>query len=137
MADYRFSTDGVFNHHWPISETDMIAWTLPGLDGAFAQRLQIEGLDPTEPTMGMIVQVSSRGDLQGVRLLKTGKVKPKDLNSQDFWPDAEKARIVIPEFDLSDFGKYNGCLTTPYRDIPYKVQFKKENGNWSSIKKAN
>lgn len=135
MPGDRFAFGGcdVFRHHQPISEEDMASRALVGLDGAFREYLRCEGVDYEEPTLAMLVQTTSRGDIQGCRAIKCGKVKPSDINTRDFWPEAEEGKLCIPEFDISIFDDYNGCLTSPWTEVPFKVKVK--NGqNWQTVK---
>ena len=129
-----FSGD-MFRHHQPFTGDVMASRVLPGLDGAFVERIRLEGYNVTEPLVGTAVQFSMEGDIEGVRLLKCGTIKPKEMNTKDIWPEAEEARLVFPEFDLSVFGAFNGSLTTPYQDLTFKVM--ERNGeNWKVVRKG-
>ena len=124
-----------FRHHNPILTDDVIPRIIPGRDGAFGERLQLEGLNNTEPSVGVVVEFTMAGALTGCRMLKCGKVTVKDVSSKKIWPDAEEATLVIPEFDLSDFGDSNGLMSTTYAELPFKVM-EKQGESWKALKKG-
>ena len=129
-----FASD-VFNHHKEITAEGIEADVLRGRDGSFRVRMTEEGYNIEEPMVSTLVTFASTGEIEGTTLVKCGKVAPKEMNSLDVWPEAEEARLVFPEFDLSDFGEYNGMLSTPYVSLPFKVMRRKGEA-WQSIKKG-
>ena len=137
MAEKTLFGGDVFRHHQPITGDHMAARVLSGLDGAFVERIGQEGYNVAEPSIGACVQCTPQGVIEGVRVLKCGKVKPKEMHAHDVWPASEEAWIVVPEFDLSVFGDFNGTLTTPYRDLPFKVMVRTGTGdNRKPVKKS-
>ena len=135
MNKFTFESAGVFRHHQLIMEEAMMARVIGGMDGPFREAVTEMGHSPEEPTVGTVVQFTSRGEMQGCRVVKFGRVKPGDMNSRDFWQDAPEAKLVFPDFDLSIFAEINGMLTTPYIELPFKVTVKRE-GRWKVVKAA-
>ena len=115
MNKFSFENADVFRHHQPIGEEMMMARGIPGMDGAFREAVTNEGYNAEEPTVGAVVQFTSRGELQGCRVLKCGKIKPPDMNTKDIWPEAPEAKLVFQEIDLSSFSEYNGMLPWRFR----------------------
>ena len=131
---FSFANANVFRHHKPIPEEDMRARVLPGLDGAFRERLVSEGFDPKEPTVGTLVQFRGEtGMIEGCRTIKCGSVKPAPMNTKDIWPEGVEAKLVIPEFDISIFPDYNGMMYSRYVRVPYKIQ-QQHDGKWKTTK---
>ena len=128
-------TDKVFRYCKPILVDDVCQRFINGLDGAFRERNESEGSSVTDPTVGVVVELTMDGDVAGSRMVKYGKVSEKDVNAKDIWPEVEEARLVIPEFDLSDFADINGQMTTPYAELPFKVM-EKQGDSWKTIKKG-
>ena len=129
----------VFRHHKPITSDDIRSRLIKGKDGGFKARAVLEGYMGNEATVGVVVQFHSSGKIEGARMVKFGKVSPKDIVSTDLWPEAEAAKISFPEFDLSDFGDFNGSMSTPYIELPFKVLEKTgegENVRWKSVKQG-
>ena len=129
----------VFRHHKGITEDDIRSRLIKGQDGGFKARAVAEGYVGNEATVGVVVQFNSAGKIDGGRMVKFGKVSPKDIVSTDLWPEAVAAKILFPEFDLSDFGDFNGCMSTPYIELPFKVLEKVGEGEevrWKSVKKG-
>ena len=131
----------VFRHHKAITKEDIDSRRISGLDGGFRTRCQLEGYVGNEATVGVVVQFNSEGKIEGARMVKYGKVQPKDIVSSDLWPEVEAANVKIsfPEFDLSDFGDFNGSMSTPYIELPFKVLEKFGEGEdvrWKSMKKG-
>ena len=90
----------------------------------------------SEPKVGVLVQLNTAGVVMGCRMVKCGTVSvPKEINTIDVWPEAEGARLVIPNFDLSVFEDFNGLMSTPYAELPYKVMVK-SGDVWKSVKKG-
>ena len=113
----------------------MKARVLPGLDGAFRERLREEGFDPKIPTVATMVQFKgTTGTIEGCRLLKCGVVKPGILNTKEFWPEAPELKLSIPEFDISVFPDYNGMMYSRYAKVPWKVQRPDKDGKWKPLK---
>ena len=133
---FSFSTCDVFRHHQPLTQDDMSSRLLPGLDGAFREFVRESGANVDEPSVGVVVQHTARGKIEGCRLVKCGKVKPAPFNTVDIWPEAEEAKISIPEFDLSVFGDYNGILVSTWEEVPFKVRVQQEDGSWKPVKAA-
>ena len=129
----------VFRHHRPITSDDITSRLIKGLDGSFRARAHAENYAGNEATVGVVVQLHSSGKLEGARMVKFGKVAPKDIISTDLWPEAEAAKISFPEFDLSDFGDYNASMSTPYVELDFKIMQKLGDGEelrWKSVKKG-
>ena len=122
-----------YRHHQPITGDDITPRVINGLDGAFRERSEQEGLSVSEPTVGVVVQLNTAGVIMGSRMVKFGTVQPKEINTLDVWPDAEGARLVIPGFDLSLFDDFNGLMSTPYIELPYKVIVKAGEA-WKAVK---
>lgn len=135
-AKFSFSTCDVFRHHKPLDQEDMSSRMLAGLDGAFREFIRESGGNVDEPSVGVVVQHTSRGSIEGCRLVKCGKVKPAGLNTVDVWPEAAQAKITIPEFDLSIFGDYNGILVSSWEEVPFKIRVQEEDGSWTPVKGA-
>ena len=135
MSKFCFETADVFRHHQLITEEVMMARVIPGMDGAFREAVVTAGLDPEEPTVGTLVQFNKRGEVQGCRVVKCGKVRAAEFNTRDIWPEAPEATLVIPEMELSAFGDYNVMLCSPYMEIPFKVYETKE-GRRKGVKAA-
>jgi hypothetical protein len=125
----------VFKHHRPITGDDIETRLLTGLDGAFGEVLRDINVNVDEPTVGVVVQFNSAGEIKASRIAKCSLVKPKELNTRDVWPEAQEGRLVIQEFDLSVFGDFNGCLTTRYGELPFKILIKKGE-SWKGVKKG-
>ena len=128
-----------FKHHKPITHDAIASRLIKGKDGGFRARAVQEGYVGNEATVGVVVQMLSSGKIEGVRMAKFGKVAPKDINSADVWPEAEVAKIQFPEFDLSDFGDFNACMSTPYVELDFKILQKHGDGDearWKSVKKG-
>jgi hypothetical protein len=128
-------TEKVFRHCKPILVDDVCQRFINGMDGAFRDRGELDGFSGTELTVGVLVELTMDGDVTGSRMVKYGKVAEKDVNAKDIWPEVEEARLVIPEFDLSDFADINGQMTTPYAELPFKVM-EKQGDSWKTIKKG-
>ena len=114
----------VFRHHQSITGDDICGRQIGGGDGSFKERAVQEGYVGSEPTVGIVVQLLISGELEGARMVKFGKVAPKNKSTKDVWPEAEEGTLSFPEFDLSDFGDFNGCMSTPYVELPFKVSVK-------------
>ena len=125
----------VFKHHRPITAEDIQSKQLGGLDGAYTDLIGDLGYNTDDPTIGVIVQTDKEGEVEGARLAKCGKVKPKESNTTDFWPEAGEGRLVIEEFDLSKLGDQNSYMTSMWTDLPIKIMVKK-GSVWKSVKKA-
>ena len=130
-----------FRHHHPITSDDINSRRIGGQDGGFRTRCQLEGYVGNEATVGVVVYFNSTGKIEGTRMAKYGKVQPKDIASTDLWPEVEVAdvKVSFPEFDLSDFGDFNGAMSTPYIELPFKVLEKSGEGEdvrWKSLKKG-
>ena len=110
-----------FRHHQQILSDDVVPRIILGKDGSFRERAVAEGFVAVKPTVGVVVQFTGAGVITGSRLVKFGKVSPKDIPSKEIWPDADKATVVFPEFDLSDFSDFTGQMSTPYGELPFKV----------------
>ena len=81
------------------------------------------------------MQTDKEGEVEGARLAKCGRVKPKEFNTIDFWPEASEGRLIIEEFDLSKLGEQNSFMTTRWTDLPIKILVKK-GSVWKSVKKS-
>ena len=126
----------VFSYRQPIPVRFMESRVLTGREGAFRQKVIEEGFNmENEVVVGLAMQQDTLGDNQGCRVLKVGRVAPKDLNSRDLWPDSPEAKVQIPPFCVSRFGDYNGMMVTPYADIGVKIKMK-EGENWKVIKEG-
>ena len=124
----------IFKHHRPIAAEDIEAKLLGGLDGAFTDLIKDLGYNTEEPSIGVVIQTDKEGELDGARLTKCGRVKPKEFNTIDFWPEAGEGRLVIQEFDLSSLGDQNSFMTTRWTDLPFSILLRK-GAVWKSIKK--
>ena len=113
-----------FRHHQPFTADDISGRLIRGGDGSFRERAVKEGYAAGEPTVGVVVEMLASGVLEGARMVKFGKVAPKSKPAKDVWPEAEEGTISFPEFDLSDFGDFNGCMSTPYVELPFKLSVK-------------
>ena len=122
-------------HHKSILVDDVIPRLIGGQDGAFKERVENEGLNSAEPTVGVLVELNTAGAVLGSSMVKCGKVTIKTMSSKEIWPDAEEASLVIPEFDLSDFGASTGLLSTAYAELPFKVM-EKQGESWKALKKG-
>ena len=125
----------VYRHHQPITGDDITPRIIKGLDGAFRERCEQGGLGVSKPTVGVVLQLNTAGVVIGSRMVKFGSVQPKEINTLDVWPDAEGARLVIPNFDLSIFEDFNGLMSTPYAELPFKVMVK-AGETWKTLKKG-
>ena len=128
-------SEDVFRHHKPILVDDVVPRLIKGLDGAFRERIEAENYSAAEPTVGVVVQMTMAGEVVGSRMVKCGKVMVKDMNAKDIWPKCGEAKLVISEFDLSEFGDYNGQMTTPYAELDFKVM-EKQGESWKAVKKG-
>ena len=124
MPGYEGYEGGVFRHHQPITGDDISGRLIGGGDGSFKERAVQESYVGSEPTVGIVVELLTSGMLEGARMVKFGKVVPKSKSTKDVWPEAEEGTISFPEFDLSDFGDFNGCMSTPYVELPFKISVK-------------
>ena len=119
-----------------MAEHDVIPRIICGLDGGFKERtvaeLNCSGIDPT---VGVVVQFDMSGTLVASRMVKYGMVSPKSMNSKEFWPEADEANVVFPEFDLSVFADFSGLMSTPYTELPFKVM-EKQGESWKAVKKG-
>ena len=120
----KFSFEGceVFRHHRPIEEEDMRSRILNGMDGAFREFLREEGSDTDTPSLGVVVQHTVRGAIQGSRIVKCGRIKAAPIHTKDMWPEAEDGSIVFPDFDLGMFSEVNGMLISGWDEIPFKTK---------------
>ena len=110
-----------FRHHKPILSDDVVPRIISGQDGAFREQGVLEGFAAAKPTVGVVVQFTGAGVITGSRMVKYGKVSPKDIPSKEIWPDADKATVVFPEFDLSDFEDFPGQMSSQYAELAFKV----------------
>ena len=130
------SKKSVFAHHQPMSVQFMESRVIQGREGAFRNKVTASGFNvESEVIVGLAVQQDSLGVGQGCRVLKVGRVAPKDLNSRDIWPDSPVAKVQFPAFCVSKFGDYNGMMVTPYADIGIKIKVQ-EGDNWSTVKEG-
>ena len=130
------SKPSVFTHHQPIPVKFMESRVLQGREGAFRTKITEGGFNvENEVIVGVAVQQDSLGASQGCRVLKVGRVAPKDLNSKDIWPDSPVAKVQIPAFCVSKFGDYNGLMATPYADIMIKIKVQ-DGENWTTVKEG-
>ena len=89
----------VFAHHQPIPVKFMESRVLGGREGAFRNKITEGGFNvENEVVVGLAVQQDSLGTSQGCRVLKVGRVAPKDLNWKDIWPNSPAAKVHIPVF---------------------------------------
>ena len=125
----------VFKHHRAIRVEDIESKILLGLDGSFAELITDLGYNVDEPTVGVVVQFSKDGEIEGSRMVKCGLVKPKEINSKDIWPESEEGRLQIQEFNLSSFGDQNGFMTSRHCELDFKILVKK-GAAWKIVKKG-
>ena len=126
----------VFAHHQAMSVKFMESRVIQGREGAFRTKATQAGFNvENEVIVGIAVQQDSLGVSQGCRVLKVGRVAPKDLNSRDIWPDSPVAKIQFPAFCVSQFGDYNGLMVSPYADIGIKIKVQ-EGDNWNTVKEG-
>ena len=114
----------VYRHHQPITGDNINSRVIKGLNGSFKETAEMEGYAGGDPTVGVVVELNTSGVLEGGRMVKFGKVAPKTMPAKDVWPEAEEATLSFPEFDLSDFWDFNGSMSTPYVELPFKVSLK-------------
>ena len=124
----------VFKHHKQITTDEMERRVLPGLSGAFRNRLEEERVEVDKPVVGVAVQLNTRGEVEGCRALKAGVVSPKEINTKEIWPEAEEGKLVIPPFEVGEFRDTNGLLSTPWKDLKWKIMVKQGN-NMRAVKR--
>jgi len=131
----KWTQGNVFKHHQTVSADDIDVRLISGYDGAFREHAREEGINVEEPTVWVVVMFNVEGQLEGAKLTKCGKVKPAIMNTKDVWLNAPEGKLVIPEFDLSEFGDEKGYMTSRYAELVYKVKVK-QGEQWKSIKKG-
>ena len=123
-------TSSVFKHHQAIDEADMKRLTIGGYNGAFRELRDSYEQTPNEATVGVGVEMNSRGDIIGAKVLMCGTVSIPKVNTKDLFPNRETpGAVVFSDFDLSIFKCITGLLISAWVDsednfLPWKIKVK-------------
>ena len=112
MAEF-IEAGTVFKHHQPISIESMQGLTIYGNNGAFRELVSSMGNDPKSPTVGVGVEMNTRGEILGTKLLMCGVLPEVKMNTADLYPGApEHGKAVFQKADVGNFVMPNGRLTS-------------------------
>lgn len=125
----------VFRGRNPFFATDFERLAVTGASGAFREKINNAGLDPSGDVFWGTTIICRDGQVVNSRPEKVGTIKKMSIPIKEVWEDCEyEGDLVVDEHDASLYIGMNGFMTSAWTDqIPWRAKLN-INGSWHKIK---